>query len=209
MSSTLRRLLENTRAKANRALNGLYHGKIIRYGNQISHSDRKTRRRWEPNVQKKSYYSEILDERIDVKIVTRAMRTVDKYYGFDNYIVLTHPRFLEGLGMKLKERMLDTLRAKPEAAFEDYLNVSPECWDYLKTWDEKVAAKEDKAATAAAEAEAEQIAKEKAQKEGTWVEPKKKKKSIKQFFIEKRIANRERSARKRMTKSRYVHGRDV
>mmetsp|Transcript_14780 Transcript_14780/g.23370 ORF Transcript_14780/g.23370 Transcript_14780/m.23370 type:complete len:81 (-) Transcript_14780:256-498(-) len=79
-------------SKAGRMLRGLYHGKVIKFGNQISFSDKKTRRRWKPNVLRKEYYSEILDERISLPIVARVTRTIDKYQGFDNYIVLTSPK---------------------------------------------------------------------------------------------------------------------
>jgi len=39
------------RAFMNRADRGLYAGKEILFGNNVSHSQRKTRRRWLPNVQ--------------------------------------------------------------------------------------------------------------------------------------------------------------
>ena len=35
---------------------------IIRFGNSISFSNKKNRRTWKPNVQKKALYSEVLDE---------------------------------------------------------------------------------------------------------------------------------------------------
>jgi len=112
-------------------LRGLYHGKVIKFGNQISFSDKKTRRRWKPNVLRKEYYSEILDERISLPIVARVTRTIDKYQGFDNYIVLTSPKYLEGIGMKLKNRMFDKMRSQPDISADDYLNVSPKCWEHL------------------------------------------------------------------------------
>ncbi|MBK9108113.1 MAG: 50S ribosomal protein L28 [Saprospiraceae bacterium] len=48
------------------------------YGNNVSHSNRKTRRRFNPNLQKKSFYVPETGEWIQLKITAKALRTVDK-----------------------------------------------------------------------------------------------------------------------------------
>ena len=50
---------------------GLYGGKEVRFGNHVSFSNRKTRRRWNPNVQKKKMYSELLDKDFKYQLLRR------------------------------------------------------------------------------------------------------------------------------------------
>ena len=47
-------------------------------GNNVSHSNRRTRRRFLPNLQKKKFYIPELDKWITLKITTKAMRTINK-----------------------------------------------------------------------------------------------------------------------------------
>lgn len=47
-------------------------------GNNVSHSNRKTKRRFLPNLQKKKYYIPETDQWVDLKICTSAMRTINK-----------------------------------------------------------------------------------------------------------------------------------
>ena len=47
-------------------------------GNSVSHSNRKTRRRFLPNLQKKRFYIPETDQWIELKVSTKAMRTINK-----------------------------------------------------------------------------------------------------------------------------------
>jgi large subunit ribosomal protein L28 len=47
-------------------------------GNNVSHSNVKTRRRFLPNVHKKRYFIPELDSWVTLKLSTQAMRTIDK-----------------------------------------------------------------------------------------------------------------------------------
>lgn len=47
-------------------------------GNNVSHSNRKTKRRFLPNIQKKRYYIPETDQWVTLKLSTSAMRTIDK-----------------------------------------------------------------------------------------------------------------------------------
>ena len=53
-------------------------GKGPHFGNSISHSHKKTRKKWEPNVQKKKFFNEETGEWVTLKVSTRMMRTIDK-----------------------------------------------------------------------------------------------------------------------------------
>ena len=48
------------------------------YGNNVSHSNRKTKRRFNPNLQKKSFFIPETVEWIELKVTAKALRTVDK-----------------------------------------------------------------------------------------------------------------------------------
>ncbi len=47
-------------------------------GNNVSHSNRKTRRRFLPNLHKKRYFIPETDQWIELKLSTHAMRTINK-----------------------------------------------------------------------------------------------------------------------------------
>lgn len=48
------------------------------YGNSVSHSHRKTRRRFEPNLQRKRYYVPSLSRYVTLTLTPRGMKTIDK-----------------------------------------------------------------------------------------------------------------------------------
>ena len=47
-------------------------------GNNVSHAHNKTRRRQNPNIQKKRLYVPELDRFVRIKLSTRALRTINK-----------------------------------------------------------------------------------------------------------------------------------
>lgn len=53
-------------------------GRSPLYGNNDTFSHKKTRRNWQPNVQKRSIYIPELGRTIKVKASARAMKTVNK-----------------------------------------------------------------------------------------------------------------------------------
>jgi large subunit ribosomal protein L28 len=61
-------------------------GKRAMVGNNVSHSNKKTKRRFFPNLQTKKLYIPELDKTITLKISTSALRTIDKK-GIYNYIL--------------------------------------------------------------------------------------------------------------------------
>ena len=64
-------------------------GKEVQFGHNVSHSNRKTNRRFVPNIQKVSLQSEILGRQITLRISTRALRTVIKKGGLDPFLLST------------------------------------------------------------------------------------------------------------------------
>ncbi|HJK87028.1 MAG TPA: 50S ribosomal protein L28 [Candidatus Megaira endosymbiont of Nemacystus decipiens] len=62
-------------------------GVAVQFGNNVSHSQRKTRRRFEPNVKNVTYNSDITGKKYKLKVVTKAIRTIEKLGGFDSYML--------------------------------------------------------------------------------------------------------------------------
>lgn len=56
-------------------------------GNKVSHSNRKTRRRFLPNLKKISFKSETLGVDVNLKVATSTLRTVNKFGNIDNFLV--------------------------------------------------------------------------------------------------------------------------
>jgi large subunit ribosomal protein L28 len=59
----------------------------------------KTRRTWSPNIQSKRLYSNALQKFIRVKVSTRALRTIDKVGGLDEYLLGDKAARIRELGM--------------------------------------------------------------------------------------------------------------
>jgi len=53
-------------------------GRAPGFGNRVSHSNRRTRRRWNPNIQVKTYYLPSEDRRIRLRVSTKGMKVIDR-----------------------------------------------------------------------------------------------------------------------------------
>ena len=53
-------------------------GKRPMFGHSVSHSNRKSNRKFLPNLKKKKFYIPELDEWIELKVSTAALRTISK-----------------------------------------------------------------------------------------------------------------------------------
>ncbi|MDI3528100.1 MAG: large subunit ribosomal protein [Tenuifilum sp.] len=58
-------------------------GKKVMVGNNVSHSKRRTKRRFLPNLKTKRFYLESEDRWITLRVSAAAMRTIDKL-GLEN-----------------------------------------------------------------------------------------------------------------------------
>lgn len=77
-------------------------GRSVRSGNNVSHSNRKTRRRFEPNLQRVHLLSEALGRSVPLRISTRALRTVQKRGGLDAYLLHQQDATLAPEALRLK-----------------------------------------------------------------------------------------------------------
>lgn len=77
-------------------------GTGVMSGNKVSHSNRKTRRRFLPNLKTLSFKSDALGSNLSLKITTATLRTVNKYGSIDAFLVNCRHAKLTELGQKLK-----------------------------------------------------------------------------------------------------------
>eukprot|EP00283_Hemiselmis_rufescens_P007249 CAMPEP_0173435242 /NCGR_PEP_ID=MMETSP1357-20121228/14565_1 /TAXON_ID=77926 /ORGANISM="Hemiselmis rufescens, Strain PCC563" /LENGTH=163 /DNA_ID=CAMNT_0014400199 /DNA_START=48 /DNA_END=539 /DNA_ORIENTATION=- len=99
------------KASPKRAQRGLWGGKKINFGNNVSDSGRKTRKRWSPNIQTKRLWSDCFDTMLRLKVSTFVLRCIDKKGGLDNYLAETPDKKLDSkLGSFLKEQVLEQRR---------------------------------------------------------------------------------------------------
>ncbi|KAF9888107.1 39S ribosomal protein L24, mitochondrial [Aspergillus nanangensis] len=80
---------------------GLYGGTMIQFGNKISkgRNEGKTRRMWKPNVRRKKLHSEALGEDLFIKVTRKALRTIWKSGGLDQYLLDDRPGRVKELGV--------------------------------------------------------------------------------------------------------------
>ena len=62
-------------------------GKGVMTGNNVSHANNKTRRRFLPNLQSVSLLSETLGATVTLRVSTRGLRTIEHNGGLDAYLV--------------------------------------------------------------------------------------------------------------------------
>ena len=62
-------------------------GKGVLTGNNVSHANNKSRRRYLPNIQSRRLYSETLGETIRVKVAVNTLRSIEKRGGIDGYLM--------------------------------------------------------------------------------------------------------------------------
>ncbi|MEZ0052656.1 large subunit ribosomal protein L28 [Mycobacterium sp. MAA66] len=53
-------------------------GRRPSFGNTVSHSHRRTRRRWTPNIQVKTYYLPSQDRRIRLHVSAKGIKVIDR-----------------------------------------------------------------------------------------------------------------------------------
>jgi large subunit ribosomal protein L28 len=86
------------------------------YGNNVSHSNRKTRRRFVPNIQVVSLLSDALARNVTLRLTVATLRTVDHNGGLDAYLLGTASKKLTEEGRILKRKIKKALAGKEAAA---------------------------------------------------------------------------------------------
>jgi large subunit ribosomal protein L28 len=81
-------------------------GKGVQTGNNVSHANNRTRRRFLPNLQPASLQSETLGENVKMRITANALRTIEKNGGLDSWLMGTSNAKLTPEALKLKNRIV-------------------------------------------------------------------------------------------------------
>jgi large subunit ribosomal protein L28 len=92
-----------------------FTGKGVQSGNNVSHANNKTRRRFLPNMQHTSLMSDVLGTTVRVRLTTHAMRTIEHNGGLDAFLLGTPDRDLAPEARVLKRRITRS-QAKRAAA---------------------------------------------------------------------------------------------
>ncbi len=74
-------------------------------GNKVSHSNRKTKRKFLPNLQNITLTSEILGQSFQMRVAVRTLRTIESKGGLDNYLLDIATSKLTEKGQSLKSKV--------------------------------------------------------------------------------------------------------
>ncbi|MBS8228480.1 50S ribosomal protein L28 [Vannielia litorea] len=88
-------------------------GKGPMTGNNVSHANNKTRRRFLPNLQDVTLISDVLGRPFKLKVSNHALRTVDHRGGLDAFLAKAKAEDLSRKALKIKK---DIEKAQAEAA---------------------------------------------------------------------------------------------
>ena len=80
-------------------------GKGALVGNNVSHANNKTKRRFLPNLQITSMLSDALGTPVRLRLTTRAIRTIEKNGGLDAYLLGMPDAKLPVEAVRLKRRI--------------------------------------------------------------------------------------------------------
>lgn len=86
------------------------------FGHNVSHSNTKTNRRFEPNLQKVTLLSDAMRRKVSLRITTRALRSVSRAGGLDAFLLRANDNKLAPEGVKLKKQVKKALAGKSAKA---------------------------------------------------------------------------------------------
>ena len=79
-------------------------------GQNVAHSNRKTKRRFYANLQRVHLQSDALRRNVPMRVTTRALRTVQKHGGLDRYLLDMDEAKLTPQARRLKKQIQKALR---------------------------------------------------------------------------------------------------
>jgi len=86
-----------------------FTGKGVQSGHNVSHANNKTKRRFLPNLQDTSLFSDALGRQVQVRMSTSAIRTVEKRGGIDAFLTSTASSKLGSKARVLKRQIQKAL----------------------------------------------------------------------------------------------------
>ena len=86
-------------------------GTKVQFGNSVSHSKRKTRRMFLPNIQNATFISDYLGK-IKLSVTPRTIRTIDFKGGIDQFLLQTKAKNMTVEALKLKRKIRSLIALK-------------------------------------------------------------------------------------------------
>ena len=80
-------------------------GIAVQSGNKVSHSNRKTRTRFLPNLVQVTLISDMLERSVRLRVTAAALRSVEHRGGLDDFLVKAHKSELSQDAVKLKREI--------------------------------------------------------------------------------------------------------
>jgi large subunit ribosomal protein L28 len=90
-------------------------GKGVQTGNNVSHANNKTRRRFLPNLQDTSLLSDALGQLVRLRLTVHAIRTIEHNGGLDAFLLKTPDAKLPDEARRVKRR-IEKAAARRQAA---------------------------------------------------------------------------------------------
>ncbi|WP_455476978.1 50S ribosomal protein L28 [Bartonella sp. B41] len=81
-------------------------GKTIQFGNNVSHANNKTRRRFLPNLCNVTLISEVLQQSYRLRISANALRSVEHRGGLDGFLMKANDQELSRRARLLKRQII-------------------------------------------------------------------------------------------------------
>ena len=91
-------------------------GKNVVSGNNVSHAKNKTKRKFLPNLQKVKFFSKSLDKFIRMKVSVRALKSVEKNGGLDDYLTKTSNRVLAPQALAIKKSIQKNIKKEADSS---------------------------------------------------------------------------------------------
>lgn len=82
-------------------------------GNNVSHSNIKTRRRWLPNLKNKAFFVPELGKNMVLSLTSRSIRTVDKQGGITNALLKAKEENLSPRLKKVRSHIIKQRKGNP------------------------------------------------------------------------------------------------
>jgi large subunit ribosomal protein L28 len=88
-------------------------GKTVQVGHRVSHSNRKTKRRFLPNLLNVTMISDALGRSVKLRVSANALKTVDRRGGLDAFLIKAHN---EELSRPMRELRREILKKQAAAS---------------------------------------------------------------------------------------------
>ena len=86
-------------------------GKGVLTGNNVSHTNNKSRRRFLPNLQDTSFFSDVLASSIQLRLTTNGIRTIEHNGGLDAFLAKAKAGELSTTALAVKREIEKKLAA--------------------------------------------------------------------------------------------------